>query len=326
MDDHSIWQERISASLDGELDPEEERELQEHLASCAACRSAMALLRGMQTVLGGEEAEPPEALAKGTRYLYEQEQKRGLNLKRWRFTAIAAVICLALLGAATLGPWGSRATRTANAKQAEDTEKLTYNSYVAASQEAAPAGMAAEAAPEEEAETQADSFGGTAGAAGATGGASAPAPMATMYSSMRGVEGSGAGEADGAESPAAEDSGANGEPGAPADQGVPAGGQKSALYYADTLPGYSVYRELENADRYYSVSFVYGQVPETIRTNSGCVMLDAPEGQERWLVPLEICQNEGYLDQFDEIYYGDLLSQQGLVIGLLDIQEEEWLP
>ena len=97
---------------------------------------------------------------------------------------------------------------------------------------------------------------------------------------------------------------------------------KSPMYYAAALPGYSVYRQLQDAEGFYSVSFVYGPVPDGIRNNSACTPMDSPEGQERWLVPLEVCQNEGYLEQFNEIYYGDLMSRQGLVIGLLDVEEE----
>ena len=54
--------------------------------------------------------------------------------------------------------------------------------------------------------------------------------------------------------------------------------------------------------------------------------LDRAAGQERWLVPHSVCVNEGLLEQFNEVYYGDLLSQQGLVIGILDMEEDQWQP
>ena len=67
-------------------------------------------------------------------------------------------------------------------------------------------------------------------------------------------------------------------------------------------------------------------MPESVRTNRECTPLEAPEGQERWLVPHSVCVNEGLLEQFNEVYYGDLLSQQGLVIGILDMEEDQWQP
>ncbi len=316
VDDHELWQERISASLDGELSPDEELLLQEHLAGCAQCRSAMALLRSMRAAIGADQARPPEKLAEGARYLFEQEKKKGPGLKRWRFTAIAAVICLALLGFAAFGPWGGSGSAAPRAVEAA-AEKQTAG-YLTSAGAAAPAGMAAE-----EPETEADTVAGVTDQ-----GMPEPEPQATVYMTSR--EGEGLPDSVPAEAPGA--AAAGGAESAPetAEEGAQMNGfgnsVKSPLYSADSLPGYGVYRELENASGYYSVSFVYGPVPDTIRENRECTLLDSPEGQERWLVPLSVCMNEGLMEQFNEIYYGDLLSERGLVIGLTDIEEGEWLP
>ena len=313
--------EQISASLDGELSPEEERALQEHLAECADCRAAMAFLRSMSAVMREDTAEPPEKLAEGTLYLFEQEKKnRGFNLKRWRFTAVAAVICLALFGVVKLAPW-SAGSKTAAAPM--NAVSIAAKQYDDAS--AAPADLAGGAATPsaeacvEEAEAPAE-----------------PAPAAPADMGMRSVSPSPA-QLPAAAAPEERNGAVSSAPSA--DEGEPEGGTDglpgasakgewvtSTLYAASALPGYSIYSQLEEADAFYSVCFVYGEVPETIRTNRECAPLQSPEGQERWLVPLSVCLNEGLLEQFNEIYYGDLLSQQGLVIGILDMEEEQWQP
>ncbi len=121
------WMEQISASLDGELSPEEGQALEEHLAGCEDCRAAAALLRSMVKVMREDTVSPPEKLAEGTRYLFEQEKKnRGFSMKRWRFTAIAAVICLALFGVVKLAPWnagsGSAAPMAAGVRAESDVK------------------------------------------------------------------------------------------------------------------------------------------------------------------------------------------------------------
>ena len=73
------WMQQISASLDGELTPEEEQALQAHLAECQDCRTAMALLRSMTKVMREDTVQPPEKLAEGTRYLFEQEKSAGAS-------------------------------------------------------------------------------------------------------------------------------------------------------------------------------------------------------------------------------------------------------
>lgn len=311
------WMEQISASLDGELSPEEEQALEEHLAECRDCRTAMALLRSMAKVMREDTVQPPEKLAEGTRYLFEQEKKdRGFRWKRWRFTAIAAVICLALFGVIKLAPWsagsgGASAPMTAAGVWAESDVKvsapaapasaLNEMKFMAGGTAAAPQAPE-EPAPGPETEVCVDN---TAEAAEAE-------PTEQMSGLRSAAPAADAGETDTAD----------GLPGASA-QDLWTNG---AIYSAESLPGYAIYSQLDGAESYYSVCFVYGEVPESIRTNRECTPLESPEGQERWLVPHSVCVNEGLLEQFSEVYYGDLLSQQGLVIGILDMEEDQWQP
>ena len=320
MDEHALWQERISAYLDGELGQEEEQELMDHLDECEKCRSAMLLLRSMSEAMRTNAAEPPHMLAEGTRFLFEREkaQKR-FSLKRWRFTAIAAVICLALLGVATLAPRSRNAVKSAAGEamymSASDSASAKNGGTLLTSGSGEAETLAEEQAAAEE---PVRSYGYMASAQPTD--TPMPAAQPTAAAATEPQAASGGGSAG-----ASADAGTNGA--AEGTDAVPESGtRKGAQYTVSAQPGYAVYQTLEDPNRYYSVCFVYGEVPRTIRENSGCLALDAPEGQERWLVPLDVCLNEGLLEQFQEIYYGDLLSQQGLVIGLLDLEEEKWLP
>ena len=311
MADCREWMEEISASLDGELSPEEEEALQEHLAECEDCRAAMALLRGMTAVMREDTVQPPAQLAEGTRFLFEREKKeKGFSLKRWRFTAIAAVICLALFGVVKLAPWsmgsGSAAPMAVEGIAAQQSVKDASS---------APAG----------AQASKDVLITAGGMEPAPESAEGPGEEPAAEQDMRGVQINAAAQTNGM---VQEDAGeADGFPEeemeTQTNEALPG---SAPLYTAASLPGYAIYSQLEGADAYYSVCFVYGEVPESIRTNRECAPLESPEGQERWLVPKAVCVSEGLQDQFREIYYGDLLSQQGLVIGILDMEEEKWLP
>ena len=311
MADCREWMEEISASLDGELSPEQEAALQEHLAECEDCRAALALLRGMTAVMREDTVQPPAQLAEGTRFLFEREKKeKGFSLKRWRFTAIAAVICLALFGVVKLGPWsmgsGSAAPMAVESIAAQQSVKEASS---------APAG----------AQASKDVLITAGGMEPAPESAEGPGEEPAAEQDMRGVQINAAAQTNGM---VQEDTGeADGFPEEEMDTQTNEALPGSApLYTAASLPGYAIYSQLEGADAYYSVCFVYGEVPESIRTNRECAPLESPEGQECWLVPLSVCMNEGLLEQFSEIYYGDLLSQRGLVIGILDMEEDQWQP
>lgn len=319
----SKWMEQISASLDGELSPEEEEALEEHLAECQDCRTAMALLRSMAQVMREDTVQPPEQLAEGTRFLFEREKEgKGFSLRRWRFTAIAAVLCLALFGVVKLVPWsgGNKSADTPMAVRSMEAQADVKSPAGAPAQEekymCALSGAAA-ATKEPLVQTTGEDAEAVSGEE-----PDAMADAAPKEGDYRGFPGKAAGT-DEAKEDGAEGFGAI--PGAASDAGDSMM-QSNSLHSAESLPGYAIYSRLEAADAYYSVCFVYGKVPETIRTNRECTPLDAPEGQERWLVPHSVCVNEGLLEQFSEVYYGDLLAQQGLVIGILDMEEDQWQP
>ncbi len=309
VEEHGYWQEQLSAYVDGELTPEEETALMAHLESCGECRSALALLRGMTGVLGEGVEEPPEALVQGTRFLYEREKKdRGFSLKRWRFTAIAAVVCLALLGFGTQAPrlfGGNRAKNEAMSAPMAVMDESPIATLMGADE--------AEPAPAEV---------GKSATLRASGGAMPtpePAPQTTTATAAADTTANDAWRSE--EAPAEPESEECGD----ADS-APGAVLGSSLYYTAGLPGYAIYQELENAGGWYCVCFVYGEMLPSIREDRSCVALESPEGQERWKIPLSVFTKEGLQEQFNEIYYGDQLSQEVLVIGILNMEEEKWLP
>ncbi len=313
VEDHGYWHGQLSAYMDGELPPEEETALMAHLETCGKCRSALALLRGMAGVLGEGMEEPPQGLVQGTRFLYEREKKdRGFSLKRWRFTAIAAVVCLALLG------FGTQAPRLFGG----NTAKPEAASAPMAVMDESPTAILMEADEAEPAPAEAEK-GVTLQASGGAMPAPEPAPQATTATAA--ADHAAPGSTNGAwrseEPPAESESADSGEAESASDAAF-----GTSLYYTDGLPGYAIYQELENANVWYSVCFVYGEMLPSIREDWNCVALDSPEGQERWKIPLSVFTKEGLQEQFDEIYYGDQLSQEVLVIGILNMEEEKWLP
>lgn len=96
----------ISTAVDGQLEIGEKLELNEHLKTCAECRSYSELMERIHSALSEEEAEPPEKLADGIMYKVElASSRRRFRRGTWgRYTVAAAVICLAVLGAARLAP------------------------------------------------------------------------------------------------------------------------------------------------------------------------------------------------------------------------------
>lgn len=106
MADCEKYNTMISAGLDGQLSIEEKAELGEHLKSCAECRSYSELMERMKSALGDFSAEPPAKLAEGIMYKAElASSRRRFGRIAWgRYTAIAAILCVAMLGAARLAP------------------------------------------------------------------------------------------------------------------------------------------------------------------------------------------------------------------------------
>ena len=105
MENCERYLEWISARLDGELSGEEERELEEHLAQCPACRAIEGRLAALRDSLQSlEEIPAPEGFAQGVmdRVRAERSRPKVVSLfKRPQFKALAglaacAVLCIGL--------------------------------------------------------------------------------------------------------------------------------------------------------------------------------------------------------------------------------------
>lgn len=99
--------ELLSLELDGELTPEEKRELEAHLAACGECRGAAEELRQLHTLLPELEEEVPDGLHQaimdriGTEKVVPLSRvSKKSHIQRW--ASLAAVFAVILLGAGTL--------------------------------------------------------------------------------------------------------------------------------------------------------------------------------------------------------------------------------
>ncbi len=100
--------ELISARLDAPLSPEEERELQAHLAQCADCRALLADFNEMETVFPTLNAPVPEGLCQSVLEQIHAEKVVPLPARpasrRWKqWAASAAVFAVVLLGVGSFG-------------------------------------------------------------------------------------------------------------------------------------------------------------------------------------------------------------------------------
>lgn len=90
--------ELLSASLDGELTPEEETRLQAHLASCPRCRDLREQLGQIHRACGEMEAVPPAGLRENIlKNLPDQKAAKAHPWRRWG--AMAAAVALVALAA-----------------------------------------------------------------------------------------------------------------------------------------------------------------------------------------------------------------------------------
>ncbi len=281
MPDCNYYNTLISASLDGELTSEEERELRQHLDSCRECRSYLQLMKSVSGALGESLEEPPEKLSRGILYRVELEASRKrFRFREWRWTAMAAVICLALFGVVKLG--GGVLGRAENA--ADTAVSVTGGTSAAVNYKYSA---------------------GTGGGFG--GGEAEPESVAVRGDTVTEYPAADmeffADAADGSTVPAApveeEEAGAGGSLMAPAD-----------------LPGYDVYYSLGEEAHYYSVLILYGELPEGVKPDRNWTALDAPAGQRRWELSLDAVLELELQAVFAEIYYDDLMADTGLVILL----------
>ena len=96
---HEAYEVLISAQLDGELTPEEEARLEEHLAACPQCRQTRAEMEQVHQLLLGAAAVPPPGLQKTILAgLESQPNRKALWGRRIAPFAAAAVVALVVLG------------------------------------------------------------------------------------------------------------------------------------------------------------------------------------------------------------------------------------
>lgn len=94
--------EQISRGLDGDLSPQEQAALEEHLAACPQCRALARELAELHQLMGElEETSAPDTLAPGVMAAIRREKRPvPLGLRPWFRTvgglAACAVICLGL--------------------------------------------------------------------------------------------------------------------------------------------------------------------------------------------------------------------------------------
>ena len=294
MREHSEYEELLSALIDGELDEAEKTELQSHLESCAECRDYLRLLAAMHDELR-EQPDPPEKLREGIMYKIglEKKRKRSLLGAYGRWTAIAAVCCLAVLGAVKLG--GMRAGKGTDS--------------------AAPMMASATGSTVETLRTTAVS--GFAAMNGVT--ADADGAMEEPVPQPEGAPAAAAPMEEAADAAVANDAffyRADTETDAePTLKSAP-----ESVYNAAHLPGYEVgLAELASADC-CAVGILYA-LPEGYPAENWTEVI-APSGQRRWVVKHEAMDALTAEGLFDEVYYGDLLASEGLIIELTEGTDE----
>jgi len=91
------YMEKISRWLDADLTPDEQEELFEHLAHCPKCASALSEFEELRIMASENLPKPPRVLHDGVMNTVRAEKKRPW-FARYRFTAVAAVFALVILG------------------------------------------------------------------------------------------------------------------------------------------------------------------------------------------------------------------------------------
>ena len=291
MQDCTKYDIMISASLDGALNGKDARELEKHLASCADCRKYKQLLETIRDGMQEDLPDPPETLREGIMYKIGLEKHRKLHFGAMgRWTAIAAVLCIVVFGVVKLTGSGVMGASAAAPKAASPTLYSDYESAVmdnAAAEKAEEDAMLAESK--------------LAVLSGLTSPTEAPAPEPAPAAG---------GSMDD------RDRAADGMPGTAAN-----GADSGSVYLADSLRGYDFARAALDSGDYWGVCVFYGALPEGL--GAGDWQTKNPEvgEKERWLLSQEALQALEKGAAWDEFYYGDLSSGQGLVIVIAGEEE-----
>lgn len=91
-------QELISRMLDEDLDAAEQRELAEHLKSCADCRAMYEAFSALSGELQSDLVEPPESLRETVMSEIRREQIRAKNRRPWRYALTVAAMAALVIG------------------------------------------------------------------------------------------------------------------------------------------------------------------------------------------------------------------------------------
>ena len=184
MNSCSEYRELISRLLDGELNADEQREVQRHIASCPDCAAVYDAFSMLSQAVADAAEEPPARLHEAVMADVRREAiRRRQPPKRVRsFLALAACAALVILAAANLPRMGRSATMMSAAK-ASDAALPMEAPQAALVMEAAEAPT--EAVPEAEEAAAENSLGadradaayGTVQDAGAETPAEMPAPL-----------------------------------------------------------------------------------------------------------------------------------------------------
>ena len=289
MQDCAKYDIMLNARVDGTLNKKDAKELDKHLASCADCRKYLQLLEDIRDGLQEELPEPPASLREGIMYKIGLEKHRKLHFGAMgRWTAIAAVLCIVVFGVVKLTGSG-----VMGASAAPKAAAPALNSAGGAAVEYA---VRAEA---EEDSLQAESK--RAVLSSLTGPTEAPAPEPA---------------------PAAGGSMDYGDRAADEMPGTAANGAESgSVYLADSLRGYDFARAALDGGDYWGVCVFYGALPEGLGTGDWQTKTPEDGEKERWQLSQKALQALEKGAAWDEFYYGDLSSGQGLVIVIAGEEE-----
>jgi hypothetical protein len=292
------YNELISAYIDNELNEDDRAVLDAHLETCDECRKYLKLLQSVSSSAGNTLVQPPEKLAEGIMYKakLESSHKHFRRFPFGRYTAIAAVFCLVMLGAYKIIPLFNKA----------DTKNAAAD-YSMADTEAADKGSGS---------AEAQIYGAAADMD--TGGAGDAMPSAGEAAEYKSGSDTDSGKAERNYIIPTEEE-AKSEEGtattmmmalAPSDSEASIS-QASPEYDEENTRGYKIYKNLKYDERFYSVCFIFGPVPDKL---DDCEVLYTGEGQTHYKVPLETMLDLEIAEAFDEIYYDNLSADYGLVI------------
>ncbi len=299
MQDCSKYDIMLSARLDGTLSKKESRELEKHLAECEDCRKYLQLLETVKDGLREELPDPPELLREGIMYKIGLEKNRKRHFGAFgRWTVIAAVLCVAILGVVKLNGSGVMGSSAAPAEAAPMIQ-------------AGSAQRAADASEEENA--LADSL--------LESKMTVPAPAPTLTAQLADSAGSGSkagGAAFDSAPAAASDSGA---PEAAYENGIREEPENGSVYTVGSLPGYDAARAALDSGDYCCVCLFYGRLSEGISTQGWQMKIPEAGEKERWELSAGDLQALESGAEWDEFYYGDLDAGLGLVIVIAGEEE-----